>query len=83
MRRVNKILRISTFNSDDTILESCIEPINFNEISKNLKKDIELLKITAAHNNLVSLAANQVSLKHRLFTILKEPLIMAGKWSGY
>jgi peptide deformylase len=67
-----------------------MEPMNLNDISSSpnkdielLKRDIELLKHTAAHHNLVSLAANQVSLQHRIFTILKQPLIVAGKWSGY
>lgn len=48
-----------------------------------MKTDIDLLRKAAAHHQLVSLAANQISMTHRMFAILKEEYIIAGKWKDY
>jgi peptide deformylase len=57
--------------------------MDFKSLPSKLKKDLEMLKFTAAHHQLVALAANQVRMTHRAFAILKEPLIRTGQWSGY
>lgn len=47
------------------------------------REKILMLKHTAAANGLISLSANQISLKNRIFVILKKKLIRYGKWNNY
>lgn len=83
MRGLKKYLNIAVYNNNDPFLELPLEPINIINPPKALRTDIELLRKAAAHHQLVSLAANQISMTHRMFTILKEEFIIPGKWKDY
>ena len=83
MRKLKKYMKISMMNQNDPILESQMMPLNVKKLPDGLKKNMELLRMTAAHHQLVSLSANQIRMQHRVFAILKEPYIKCGVWKGY
>ena len=83
MRKLKKYIEISLYNTNDPILEQLAEHLKSQDQPKMLRRDLELLRKTAAHHRLVSLSANQIRMQHRAFAILKEPLIQTGKWKGY
>lgn len=83
MRNFKKLEDITQFGCGEIILESYISPLKVNPLPANLSQDIETLRFTAAHNRIVSLAANQILMKHRMFAVLKEPLIQVAQWNNY
>ena len=83
MKRFKKYLKIALYNKNDPLLQSVLPPLDLENSTPTLKKDVELLKRTASYFQVVSLSANQVDLKHRMFAIIKEPYIKNGLWSGY
>ena len=83
MRKLSKYLQISVYNTNDPFLESIIGPLDVDKIEKNFTKNMEILRMAAAKDKVVSLAANQIRMQHRVFAILKQKHIVAGQWSGY
>lgn len=75
VRRLRKFLPISEYNTNDPLLEAATSPLNLKKLPRHLSRDLQLLRSTAAHHQLVSLAANQIRMPHRVFAVLKQPLI--------
>ena len=72
MKQIGRGLRrISVYNTGELVLESCLGEMELGKFGEEFGREMNILRNTAAQNQLVALAANQIRMRHRVFAILK------------